>query len=169
MTTDERRLIGEWIEAERSGRADEADLRFRMVAGTLAPLGLPHGFAGAVAARVRAGRPVTDLRAGWWMRAAVAVSVLAAGTAGVSIPLHGWIGAAFGSLDAVAWGVSQTAAGASAWVSSALTLWGGLGEAASVIGHHLVGPAPLAVLGLNFAVAAGALVALRRLVPLQEN
>ena len=56
-----------------------------------------------------------------------------------------------------------------AWVGSALALWAGLARAALAIGRLLAGPGPVLLLTLNLTVAAAALLALRRLMPLQEN
>jgi hypothetical protein len=169
MSTNQRLRVREWIEAERLGRTEEADLHFRLVAGILPALAPPPGFAAAVLARLRPGRSGADVWDRWWMRAVVAVCVLSAGAAGALLPLRGWIDAGLTSFHAVAWGLGQAAAGLQVWVASALVLWSGLAHAAAVVGRHLAGPAPLTVLGFNLIIAAGALVALRRLMPLQEN
>jgi hypothetical protein len=169
MPTNQRQRTEEWIEAERAGRAEEAARRFRLVAEALPALAPSPGFAAAVLARLSVVRAPGDLWSRWWTRAAVAACVLSAGSASALLPLHGWMSALLASLRAVAWGVDQAAAGAYAWVSGALALWNGLAQAATVVGRHLAGPAPLAVLGLNLVVAAAALAALGRLMPLQEK
>jgi NADPH:quinone reductase-like Zn-dependent oxidoreductase len=72
-------------------------------------------------------------------------------------------------VQAVAVGVSRVLIGGQAWVSGGLALWGGLADAAAVIGRQLLGPIPLGLLALNLAVALCAFTALRRLMALQEN
>ena len=67
------------------------------------------------------------------------------------------------------WAVSRASIGGQAWVAGGLALWGGLADAAAVIGRQLLGPVPLGLLALNLAVALCALAALRRLMALQEN
>ena len=169
MATNAHRIVSEWLDAERAGQGDAADRTFRYVAGALQYLEPPAGFADAVIARMGALRTVPDLWMRWWVRTAVAACVLSAGAVGAFLPIDGWFGAMLQSLRFVAVAVGQIGAGAYAWVAGALAVWSGLAHAAVVLGRQLAGPQSLVILGLNFAIAAGALVALRRLVPFQEN
>ena len=169
MTTDMRREIREWLEAEEAGRADEADLRFRAVGRRLERPAVPPGFAAAVVARLGASRPVRDVYSKRWVRVAVAASVTLVGGVAALVPWHFWVDALVASLQGVTWGISRVVIGGQAWVAGALALWGGLAEAAAVIGRQVLGPIPLGLLALNLAVALCALGALRRLMAPQEN
>jgi hypothetical protein len=169
MATNAHRDVREWLDAELAGRAEDADRRFRAVAGSLPRLDPPARFADAVMARVGAMRAVPDLWARWWVRAAVAACVLSAGGAGLSLSPQGWFMAILASLRAVALGFGDLSSALHAWVTGAVALWAGLAHAAVVVGRQIAGPAPLLILLVNFAMAAGALAALSRLMPSQEN
>ncbi len=169
MKTDARREIREWLEAEAAGRADEADLRFRAISRGWQRHGVPAGFADAVMARLGRAHIVQDAYSKRWVRAAVAASVLLVGGVTALVPWHVWMDAVLGSIQLVAVGISRVAIGGKAWVAGSLALWGGLAEAAAVIGRQLTGPVPVGLLALNLAVALCALGALRRLMALQEN
>lgn len=169
MATNSHRIVREWLDAERAGQTDAADVLFRSAAGALPPLSPPAGFADAVIARLSAAWPQPDIWTLWWVRGAVAVCVLLVGVAGGALPPHVWLGGALAAIRGVAVGLAQVSAALHAWVSGALALWAGLGDAAIVVGRQVAGPASLVLLGLNFAIAAAALFALRRLMPLQEN
>ncbi len=169
MATNAHRVVREWLAAERAGRAEDADRSFRTVAGALPRLGPPARFTDAVMARVGAMRAAPDPWSHWWVRAAVATCVLSAGGAGISLSPQGWFMAILTSLRTVALGVGDLSSALQAWVAGAVALWMGLAHAAVVVGRQIAGPAPLLILLLNFAMAAGALAALRRLMPSQEN
>ena len=169
MKTDARREIREWLEAETAGRADEADLRFRAVSRGWERHGVPAGFADAVMARLGRAHIVQDAYSKRWVRAAVAASVLLVGGVAALVPWHVWMDAVLGSVQLVAVGISRVVIGGKAWVAGSLALWGGLAEAAAVIGRQLTGPVPVGLLALNLAVALCALGALRRLMAPQEN
>jgi hypothetical protein len=169
MTTEMRREIREWLEAEEAGRADEADLRFRAISRGMNRPGAPKGFADAVIARLGATRVVRDAYSRRWVRVAVAASVTLVGGVAALVPWHVWVDGLLASLQGVAWGFSRVIVGGRAWVAGGLALWSGLAEAAAVIGRQLLGPIPLGLLALNLAIALCALGALRRLMALQEN
>jgi hypothetical protein len=169
MMTDMRREVREWLEAEEAGRAEEADLRFRALSRGLERPAVPAGFAHAVIARLGPPRVVRDAYSKWWVRAAVAASVTLVGGVAALVPWHFWLDALLASLQGVAWGIGRVIIGGRAWIAGGLALWGGLAEAAAVIGRQLLGPVPLGLLALNLAVALCALGALRRLMALQEN
>jgi len=169
MTTDAQREIREWLEAEAAGRADEADLRFRSISRGWERHGVPAGFADAVLARLGRPRLVQDAYSKRWVRAAVAASVLLVGGVAALMPWHVWMDAVLSSVQIVAVGISRVVIGGKAWVAGGLAVWGGLAEAAAVIGRQLTGPVPVGLLALNLAVALCALGALRRLMALQEN
>jgi len=169
MTTKVGREIRDWLETEAAGRADEADLRFRAVSRSLAPATVPAGFADAVLARIGAGAAVRDVYSKRWARAAVAASLVLVGGVAALVPLHAWAGALLGFVQILAVGVSRIAIGGRAWVAGGMALWGGLAEAAAVVGRQLLGPVPIGLLALNLAVALCAFGALRRLMALQEN
>jgi len=169
MTKQVNREIREWLEAEAAGRADEADRRFRTVGRVLAPTAVPAGFADAIIARLGSVRAVQDAYSKRWVRAAVAASVTLVGGVAALVPLHVWVEALLASVQTVAVGVSWVIIGGQAWVAGGVALWGGLAEAAAVVGRQLLGPIPLGLLALNLAVALCAFTALRRLMALQEN
>lgn len=169
MATNTDRIVREWLDAERAGRTDAADVLFRSAAGALPPLDPPAGFENAVMARLSDVWPEPDIWTLWWVRGAVAVCVLLVGLGGAALPSQVWLGAVLTSIRGIAVGLAQASAALLAWVSGALALWAGLGDAAIVVGRQVAGPASLVLLGLNFAIAAAALFALRRLMPLQEN
>ena len=132
-------------------------------------MAVPAGFADAVIARLGAARAVEDAYSKRWVRVAVAASVALVGGGAALVPLHVWVEALLASVQAVAVGVSRVIVGGQAWVAGGLALWGGLADAAAVVGRQLLGPVPLGLLALNLAVAVCALAALRRLMALQEN
>jgi len=167
--THEDRELREWLEAEAAGRADEADRCFRTVSRGLERMAVPAGFAGAVIARLGAARAVQDAYSKRWVRVAVAASVALVGGAGALVPLRVWVEALLASVQTVAVGISRVIIGGQAWAAGGLALWGGLAEAAAVIGRQLLGPIPLALLALNLAVALCAFATLRRLMALQED
>jgi hypothetical protein len=169
MTTDAHREVREWLEAEAAGRADEADLRFRSVGRGLKRHGVPAGFADAVLARLGRARVIPDAYSKRWVRAAVAASVLLVGGAAALVPWHVWMDALLTSVQVVAVGISRVVIGGQAWVAGSLALWGGLAEAATVVGRQLSRPVPVGLLALNLAVALCALGALHRLMAVQEN
>jgi hypothetical protein len=169
MTTHEDRQIREWLEAEAAGRADEADLCFRSVSRGLARSAVPAAFADAVMARLGAVRAVQDAYSKRWVRAAVAASVLLVGGVAALVPVPVWWEALLVSVQAVAVGLGRIMIGGQAWAASGLALWGGLADAAAVVGRQLIGPVPLVLLLVNLAVALCAFGALRRLMALQEN
>jgi hypothetical protein len=158
-----------WLEAESAGRAEEADLRFRAVGRRLERRGVPAGFTGAVIARLAAARAVSDAYAKRWVRVAVAAGVVLVGGAAALVPWYLWFDGLLASVQFVAWGLGRLATGGKAWLAGGLALWGGLAEAAAVVGRQLAGPVPLGLLALNLAVALCAFGALRRLTAPQEN
>jgi len=168
MTKLTNREIREWLEAEAAGRADEADRRFRAVGRVLAPTAVPAGFAEAIIARLGSTR-AQDAYSKRWVRVAVAASVTLVGGVAALVPLHVWVEALLACVQMVAVGVSRVIIGGQAWVAGGVALWGGLAEAAAVVGRQLLGPIPLGLLALNLAVALCAFSALRRLMALQEN
>jgi hypothetical protein len=169
MTTHVDKKIRDWLEAEAAGRADDADMRFRSVSRDLGRSDVPAGFADAVLARIGAARVARDAYSKRWVRAAVAASVVLVGGVAALVPLHVWMDALLGSVQAVALGVSRVIVGGRAWVAGGMALWGGLADAAAVVGRLLLGPVPIGLLALNLAVALCAFGALRRLMALQEN
>lgn len=166
-TSDEH--VRAWIAAEQAGRADEADRRFRSVARSIGRLAPPAGLADAVLARLTIAAAARDVWSRWWARTAVATAVLSAGAAGAMITPAGWFRSLLASLHAAALSLGDASAAAWAWVAGAVTVWSGLGRAAAVLGRQLAGPEPMILLAVQFALAAGALAALRRLLPEQEN
>jgi hypothetical protein len=169
MAKNPHHTVREWLDAERAGHTEEADRRFREVAAALPRLQPSAGFADAVIARAGLALPRPDLWASWWIRGAIATAMLSVGVLAVSLSAAAWFDALLASVQHVAWGLGQLSAGVRAWVGSALTVWAGLAQAASVVGRLMAGPGPLVLLALNFAVAVAAFCALRRLMPLQEN
>ncbi len=169
MTRNVNGKIREWLEAEAAGRAEEADLCFRSISRGLERSRVPAGFADAVIARIGAARAAADAYSKRWVRVAVAASVVLVGSVAALVPWHVWMGALLASVQAVAVGVGQVIIGGRAWVSGGLALWGGLADAAAVVGRLLLGPVPIGLLALNLAVAVCAFGALRRLMALQEN
>lgn len=162
-------IVRDWLEAEQAGRTDAADQVFRLVAAGLPRLRPPAGFADAVLVRIGATQPVPDIWASWWLRAAVGAAMLSVGVLVVSLTAGAWVSAILGSVHAVAWGLGHAGTAIAAWVGSALVAWSGLAHAAVVLGRLLAGPGAILMLMLNLTVAAAALLALRRLIPLQEN
>jgi len=169
MTMHADQRIRDWLEAEAAGRTDDADARFRAVSRDLGSPAVPAGFADAVLARIGAARVARDAYSKRWVRAAVAASVVLVGGVAALVPLHVWMGALLASVQAVALGVSHVIIGGRAWAAGGMALWGGLADAAAVIGRQLLGPVPVGLLALNLAVALCAFGALRRLMALQEN
>lgn len=158
-----------WLEAEASGQADEADVRFRAVGRRLTRAAVPAGFADAVLARIAAAQAAKDVYAKRWVRAAVAAGIALVGGVAAMVPLQVWVNGLLESVQVVAVGVGRVIVGGRAWVAGGLALWSGLADAAAVIGRQIVGPVPLGLLAVNLAVALCAFAALRRLMAVQEN
>jgi hypothetical protein len=158
-----------WLEAEASGRADEADVRLRAVGRRLARAEVPAGFADAVMARIGAAHAARDAYAKRWVRVAVAAGIALVGGVSALVPPHAWVNGLLESVQVVAVGVGRVIVGGRAWVAGGLALWSGLADAAAVVGRQLVGPVPLGLLAVNLAVALCAFTALRRLMAVQEN
>jgi hypothetical protein len=169
MSTGLHRTVRLWLESELAAREDEADERFRAVARGFETKVVPAGFTAAVLARLARPAPARDAFRSWWTRAAIAASVLLVGGLAALTPWHVWAEALVASVQGVAWGCGRLLTGAEAWVAAAVGLWAGLGDAATVVARQLTAPLPLALLTLNFVIAAGAFGALRRLMALQEN
>jgi hypothetical protein len=169
MTTHQDAGIRDWLEAEAEGRGEEADRRFRSISRGLARAAVPAGFADAVLARIGSARAARDVYSAWWIRAAVAASVVLVGGVAALVPVHVWVDAMLGSVQTVAVVVSRVVIGGRAWLAGGLALWAGLADAGAVIGRQLLGPVPLGLLAVNLAVALCAFGALRRLMALQEN
>jgi hypothetical protein len=161
--------VREWLEAEAAGRAEESDRRFRAVSRVLRQSVVPAGFADAVLARIGAARAVRDAYSRRWVRAVVAASIVLVGGVAALVPLHVWVGALLGSVQAVAVGAGRVIVGGRAWVAGAMALWGSLADTAAVVGRLVLGPVPIGLLALNLAVALCAFGALRRLMATQEN
>jgi hypothetical protein len=169
MAHDPRDIVREWLEAEDAGKTDVADRAFRLVASGLPRLRPAAGFADAVLARISPPAAVPDIWASWWLRGMVGAALLSVGVLVVSLTGGAWLTAVLASVRTVAWGLGQAGTVMVAWIASALTAWAGLAHAAVVLGRLLAGPGAMLVLMLNLTVAAAALVALRRLIPMQEN
>jgi hypothetical protein len=170
MAQDPRHAVREWLEAEQAGQPDAADRAFAQAAAALPRLQPSARFADAVLARL--GVPpqaAPDLWASWWLRGLVGAALVSVGVLVVSLSGGAWISALVASVHTVAWGLGQAGTAVSAWVGSALIAWAGVAHAAVVLGRLLSGPGAILMLMLNLTVAAAALVALRRLVPMQEN
>jgi len=169
MAHDSRDAVRAWLEAERAGDADRADLAFRQVAAHLPRLRPSAAFADAVMRRVVVPAREAGIWASWWLRGLVAGALVSVGAVVVSLSGGAWLSAGLSSIQAVAWAVGRAGTVASAWIGSALAAWGGLAHAATVVGRLLAGPDAVLVLLLNLTAAAAALLALRRLLPVQEN
>ena len=169
MADDPRAIVREWLDAESAGRADAADRAFRVLAADLPRRQVPAGFADAVFARIGSLPAVPDVWASWWLRGIIATALVSVGVLVVSLTGDAWLSAVLASVGTVAWGLGHAGTAISAWVDSALTAWAGLAHAAAVLGRLLAGPGAILVLMLNLTVAAAALTALRRLIPMQEN
>ena len=169
MAHDPLAIVREWLEAEDAARTDAADRAFCVVAAELPRHQPPAGFADAVLARIASPAAVLDLWASWWLRGIVGAALLSVGVLVVSLTGDAWLSAVLGSVRTVAWGLGHAGTAVSAWVGSVLTAWAGLAHVAIVLGRLLAGPGAILTLMLNLTVAAAALMALRRLIPMPEN
>jgi hypothetical protein len=169
MVTDLHRIVRDWIDAEYDERRDDADRSFRLAAASLPRLEVPARFADVILARMGARALQPDLWASWWLRGLIAAAVLSAGVMVASLSGAAWATAVLASVHTVAWAVGHAWTVVTAWVGSALAAWSGLAHAAIVVGRLLAGRDAMLILVLNLTVAAGALAALRRLIPMQEN
>jgi hypothetical protein len=169
MAHDPRHAVREWLEAEHAGQPDAADRAFARAAAVLPRLQPSARFADAVLARLGASATAPDPWASWWLRGLIGAALVSVGVLVVSLSGGGWISAVLASVHSVAWGLGHAGTAVSAWVGSALTAWAGVAHAAVVLGRLLSGPGAILMLILNLTVAAAALTALRRLVPMQEN
>jgi len=148
-------------EAEAAGRAADADLALRELFLALPRLAPASGFAGRVLARVR--RPSVFARPGvrYGLAAALVIAALSVALlAPMALPLAGLIGP--GSVVSL---VIRGVAGLSVRAASGLAIWGSLAGAVQVVGRAMFHPPVLALLLLQFALAAAALRGLRALVP----
>lgn len=168
MRTDRQTNLRAWLTAEEAGRPEEADGLFRAIARLLPRVGPPDRFADRVLARIAPAPKADDIWAAWWLRAAIATTLVTAGVAAGSWPVRTTFRAVLASLHLAIWGVDQVGTGLQAWVGSALTAWAGLAQAAVVLGRLLVAPGPAMLLTLNLAVAGAAFAALQRLLAQEE-
>ena len=149
-------------EAEAAGRDAEADLALRELFFALPRLAPSAGFADRILARVARRTSIFALP-GVRFGLAAALLVAAFGTAlfaPMALPLAGLIGPG-GILSAAIRGL----AGFSVRAASGLATWSSLSNAAWVIGRTALHPPILALLLLQFAVAAAALRGLVALTP----
>ena len=150
-------------EAEAAGRDADADLALRELFSALPRLAPAPGFGDRILARIARRRSVFALPAVRFGLAA-ALLVAAIGTALVApmaLPLAGLIGPG-GVLAAAIRGL----AGFSVRAASGLATWSSLSSAAWALGRALLHPPVLALLLLQFAIAA---IALRGLVALTPS
>ena len=170
MRTEDRHIVRAWLEAERAGRTDEADRRFRHVAVALPRLEPSWWFTGRVMARLGFLRWAGgDVWRSWWLRGMVAASVVTLGAALGTWTARSALFTAVASAETVGWGVSQASVGVGAWARLAFTVWTAVAHAGLVVGRLLASPETAFILMLNLAVAASAAAALQRLLARQEE
>jgi hypothetical protein len=170
MRTENLDKLGDWLEAERTGRSEEADRAFASIARTLPILSPSRRFAANVMARVA---PRTQPLASWWtawgVRAAVAASLVTLGVVFGTWSARSMLFAAVATAQALAWELDQVVTGGVVWIEIALTMWGSVAHAAAVVGRLLITPGPAMLVSANLAVAACACAALQRLLASQEE
>lgn len=179
MDREARDHVAVWIRAEQDGSPDAGDRAFADVAGGWGRVSVPDGLAARVATAAlsrrsdnasRAAKPAAppalgaDLWTRWWIRAGVATSVAAAGIMLACLPGSALGALVVGSVQMVATGVDRILWAARAWVEMVGAIAGPVVDAATVLGGVLTAPAPLCVMVVNMAVAAGAMAALRRIL-----
>jgi hypothetical protein len=179
MDREVRDRVAVWIRAEQDGSPDVGDRAFADVAGGWGRVSVPDGLAARVALSAlarrsddasRAAKPAATAALGaglwtsWWIRAVVAASLAAAGTMLACLPGSALGALALGSVQIVATGVDRMLWAARAWVETVGAIAGPVADAATVLGGVLTAPAPLCVMVVNMAVAAGAMAALRRIL-----
>jgi hypothetical protein len=148
-------------DAEAAGRDVEADLALRELFFALPRLGPTSGFAGRVMARIARPSIFARREVRFGLAAALVVAALSVALlAPMALPLAGLIGP--GSVLSLA---IRGVAGLSVRAASGLAIWGSLAGAVQVVGRALLHPSVLALLVLQFALAAAALRGLRALVP----
>jgi len=171
MGTVHRDIVADWLAAEAAGRQDEADLAFAGVAEALPGLAPSPQFVSSVMQRVATERVAgpSAVWASWWLRAMVAASLVMLGAVSGTVTWKSVLFASLTTVQTVAWGLNQLAAGGRAWLGAALAAWDGVAHVGAALGRVLVAPGPAAVILVNLAVASCALAALQRLLIRQES
>ena len=170
MTIHDRHDLATWLAAERAGQYEEADRRFRPVAGRLTRWTPSPAFAAAVLARLdRFAAPVPDMWSAWWVRAAIGASMATAGIVLGSWSLRSVFMAGLASLHTALWAADSVLVAAGTSLTMALSAWSTVTHVAIVMGRLAAQPGPLVWLAVNLAIAAVALTALHRLLVMQEN
>lgn len=168
MDRESRDRVAAWIRAEQNGAADEGDRAFAAVARGWGRVTVPDGLAARVAAAAARLALGSGVWTSWWTRTGVAASLAAAGSMLALLPSGALGSMALGSVQMGAAGVDRALWTARAWLTMVGAVMQPVAHAATVLGGLLLAPAPLGVIAVNVAVAAGALAALRRLLAARE-
>jgi hypothetical protein len=150
-----RRQIRSWLEAERSGRDDEASRALSGLLRALPELSPSPGLLDNVMLAVDASvvRPLSRLFS-WAGRAVVAASVVLVAAAIVSLPLLRvtW-SPEVGDVLAVASGLARLSKG---WLDAALSMWGFLAAVVDTVTVVLATPQAMLALALMMSVGLAA-------------
>lgn len=166
-TRQDDRIVNQWLDAEALGHPDEADRLFTALAAAhWSRLEAPAGLASRIVAAAVAARPVWwEL---WWVRVLVVSSLLVVGGTFALVPSPA-LGSA-GVSAIVVWSRLLAAAmtASELAIQIALGAWAFGARLSSWMGVVLSAPLAQLLVALNLALAAGASVALRRLLRSEE-
>ncbi len=160
--------IRDWLKAQQDGPDELAEQALVRALGQIGRRRPTAGFADRVL--LRAGRlaPATAAWRWWWLRAAVAACLVAAGLAVALLPA--WLPAArpvahaFGSPF-----VTSLSHWAGTWLSAGLAFWAVMGDIGSAVRASLATPTAVLVLSANVLLAAASLLGLKRLLKAPEE
>jgi hypothetical protein len=162
-------LIASWLEAERSGRSDEADGRLHGAMRSLGRFRPTPGFADRVLVAAGITRVRRSLFASGWTRAATVSAIVLAGFGALSVPFGALLidgPSHAGRLLAFVVALSLRAAHLAEAAVALLTLAAQVGDAVQLAAGT---PGVLAVIVASALVAAASLVGLGRLLAPREE
>ena len=172
MRSRQERDLVEWLEAEREGQADAADRCFRAALGAV-PRRVPGvGFAGRVlvAAGIQpACAPASAVWASQWMAVFVTTALVLTGIALATLSWGDALEASLGLVQTLAIGLARTWAWAGSLATASWSAWQILVQIGGALSMSMAVPGAAGFLAVNLLTAAGALMALRRLLAQQEG
>jgi hypothetical protein len=164
MTRNRDELIATWLQAERAGEPEAADLRLSRAMRALGRTPPRPGFADRVLAAAGVVRPAPGLLASRWVRAATVCAIALAGVGPLLLPLGPLLTQApsyWARLLAASVGWVASGADAARVLLNALRLIVQVGDAIQLAAAT---PPVLAATAVSLVVATGSLAALGRLL-----
>jgi hypothetical protein len=165
MSRNPRDAWIEWLEAEKAGAADRADMALREAFAVLprrAPTAALHGRLIGITAISRG--PARGRSEAW-----VAAGLVLAALGLTAAPLGIIAGFFLISPGRVVSGVAQACVWLTEWLNAGASIWALLGRTGSALGHAAVTPTGSSLLTVALLVASMALLALNRYLPVERS